>query len=106
MTTAFDVPPTATATAAGAADATGPRGTTAMQPYAYLRTELVEPDWRRFPGWASVTEEEWRSAQWQRAHCVKSLKQLRVLMGDLLDERFYADLDRDQRERATMSMLV
>ncbi|CAA9326925.1 MAG: Lysine 2,3-aminomutase [uncultured Nocardioidaceae bacterium] len=80
--------------------------TAAGQPYAYLRTELVEPDWRRLPGWATVTEDEWRSAQWQRSHCVKSLRQLRQLMGDLLDERFYADLDRDQRERATMSMLV
>ena len=27
-------------------------------------------------------------------------------MGDLLEERFYADLERDQRERATMSMLL
>ncbi len=95
MTTTFD----AHAAPAG-------QGTPAGQPYAYLRTELVEPDWRRFPGWAAVTDAEWRSAQWQRAHCVKSLKQLRQLMGDLLDERFYADLDRDQRERATMSMLV
>ena len=32
--------------------------------------------------------------------------QLRELLGDLLDERFYADLERDQAERATMSMLV
>jgi lysine 2,3-aminomutase len=37
---------------------------------------------------------------------VKNLKQLRGLLGDLVDERFYADLERDQRERATMSMLV
>ena len=29
------------------------------QPYAYRRTELVEPDWRRLPGWAEVTAEEW-----------------------------------------------
>ncbi|QIK66446.1 lysine 2,3-aminomutase [Nocardioides sp. HDW12B] len=76
------------------------------QPYAYRRTELVEPDWTRFPGWAGVTETEWRSAQWQRSHCVKNVRQLRELMGDLVDERFYADLERDQRERATMSMLV
>ena len=76
------------------------------QPYVYDRVELVEPDWRRFPGWASVTDEEWRSAQWQRAHCVKNVKQLRALMGHLLDEVFYEDLERDQRERATMSMLV
>ncbi len=76
------------------------------QPYHYRRAELVEPDWTRFPGWASVTEAQWRSAQWQRAHCVKSIRQLRELVGDLVDERFYADLERDQRERATMSMLV
>ena len=76
------------------------------QPYPYRRTELVEPDWTRFPGWKDVTAEEWASAQWQRAHCVKNVKQLRELMGDLVDERFYADLERDQAERATMSMLV
>src|SRR5690606_30685282 len=32
--------------------------------------------------------------------------QLRAVWGDLVDERFYADLERDQRERATMSMLL
>ena len=76
------------------------------QPYVYRRRELVEPDWTRFPGWRDVTAEDWASAQWQRAHCVKNTKQLRELMGDLLTESFYADLDRDQAERATMSMLV
>ncbi len=76
------------------------------QPYAYLRHELVEPDWRRFPGWRDVTDAEWRSVQWQRAHCVKTVQQLRAVLGDLVDERFYADLTRDQAERATMSMLL
>jgi len=76
------------------------------QPYPYRRVELVEPDWTRFPGWKDVTAEEWRSVQWQRAHCVKNLKQLRELMGDLLDDTFYNDLEKDQAERATMSMLV
>jgi lysine 2,3-aminomutase len=76
------------------------------QPYRYRRVELVEPDWRRLPGWREVTDEQWRSAQWQRAHCVKNVAQLRALMGDLLEEEFYGDLERDQRERATMSMLV
>src|SRR3546814_18281445 len=70
------------------------------QPYPYRRTELVEPDWTRFPGWKDVTVEEWESVQWQRAHCVKNLKQLRELFGDLVDERFYAALERDQAERA------
>ena len=76
------------------------------QPYAYRRVELVEPDWRRLPGFRDVTAAEWADVQWQRAHCVKNIKQLRALMGDLVDDRFYADLERDQAERATMSMLV
>ena len=76
------------------------------QPYAYRRRPLVEPDWTRLPGWREVTAAQWADVQWQRANCVKNLRQLRALMGDLLDERFYADLERDQAERATMSMLV
>lgn len=78
----------------------------APQPYTYARRELIEPDWTRFPGWRDITTAEWESAQWQRAHCVKNIKQLRDVVGDLLDERFYGDLERDQTERATMSMLI
>src|SRR4051794_5301374 len=76
------------------------------QPYAYRRRPLVEPDWRRLPGWRDVTDAEWESAQWQRAHCVKNVKQLRGVYGDLLDEAIYADLERDQAEHATMSILL
>jgi lysine 2,3-aminomutase len=76
------------------------------QPYVYGHRELVEPDWRRLPGWADVSREDWESAQWQRAHCVKNIRQLRQVMGGGLAERFYADLERDQAERATMSMLL
>jgi len=80
-----------------------PRG---GQPYAYSRTELVEPDWTRFPSWRDVTQAEWESAQWQRAHCVKNVRQLREVFGPGVAEQFYADLERDQAERATMSMLL
>jgi lysine 2,3-aminomutase len=76
------------------------------QPYLYRRRELVEPDWTRLPGWRQVTREQWESAQWQRANCVKNVKQLQDVLGDLVDERFYADLVDDQRQLATMSMLV
>jgi lysine 2,3-aminomutase len=76
------------------------------QPYQYRQRELAEPDWRRLPGWAGVTREEWESAQWQRAHSVKNLRQLRDVTGGGLSEAFLADLERDQRERATMSMLL
>jgi lysine 2,3-aminomutase len=76
------------------------------QPYVYLRHELAEPDWRRFPGWSGVSEADWESAQWQRVHCVKNVRQLRQVTGAGLADSFFDDLERDQRERATMSMLV
>src|SRR4051812_26186381 len=76
------------------------------QPYPYRRRPLVEPDWRRLPGWAEVTDAQWSDAQWQRAHCVKNTRQLAAVMGDLLDDAFYADLDADQTGRATMSLLL
>ena len=78
----------------------------ADQPYEYRRVPLVEPDWTRFPGWRQVTAAQWESSQWQRVNCVKNVKQLRAVMGDLLDDRFYADLDADQQATATMSMLL
>jgi lysine 2,3-aminomutase len=76
------------------------------QPYEYRRTELIEPDWTRFPGWRNVTQAQWESAQWQRVNCVKNIKQLRNVLGDLVDEGFYADLEKDQQQYSTMSMLV
>jgi lysine 2,3-aminomutase len=76
------------------------------QPYEYRRQELVEPDWTRLPGWRTVTRDQWESAQWQRANCVKNVQQLRAVFGDLIEERFYADLAEDQQRFATMSMLV
>jgi lysine 2,3-aminomutase len=85
-----------TRSASGAAD----------QPYEYTRRTLAEPDWTRLPGWRDVTTAQWESAQWQRVNCVKNIKQLRALMGDLLDDSFYTDLQADQQRMATMSMLV
>lgn len=76
------------------------------QPYEYRRRPLVEPDWTRLPGWRDVTAHQWRSAQWQRAHCVKNIAQLHTVLGDLVNEHFYADLRADQERSATMSMLI
>ncbi|HET7741431.1 MAG TPA: lysine 2,3-aminomutase, partial [Mycobacterium sp.] len=59
-----------------------------------------------YPGWAAVTESDWRDPQWQRAHSIKNICQLRAVVGELLDERFYADLADDQQQQATMSMLL
>ncbi|WP_051792078.1 KamA family radical SAM protein [Amycolatopsis jejuensis] len=76
------------------------------QPYEYVRPELHEPDWRRFPGWRHITAEQWRDPQWQRVSCVKNLRQLRAVMGDLLSEAAYEDLAADAARWATMSMLI
>jgi lysine 2,3-aminomutase len=81
-------------------------GRAVPQPYAYAHRPLVEPDWRRFPGWKDVTDDEWRSAQWQRSHCVKNTAQLRGVLGDLVDDRFYDDIETDIARAATMSMLL
>jgi lysine 2,3-aminomutase len=80
--------------------------TSGEQPYVYRRHQLTEPDWTRFPGWRDVSARQWESAQWQRAHCVKNVSQLRAVAGDLLADVFYTDLLRDQQLRATMSMLL
>ncbi|WP_245687158.1 KamA family radical SAM protein [Streptacidiphilus griseoplanus] len=77
-----------------------------QQPYSYRYSALVEPDWRRIPGWREVTEQQWRDPQWQRAHCVKNVRQLRAAYQGLLSEDFYRDVERDQAERATMSLLL
>jgi len=77
------------------------------QPFHYpLRREYVEPDWTRLPGYRDVTDEQWGSAQWQRAHSVKNLKEFKAALGDLLSEDLLEDIRRDQEERATMSMLI
>ena len=79
----------------------------AEQPFHYpLTREFVEPDWRRIPGYADVTQAEWESALWQRKHTVKSLKELQVVLGRFLTDALAAGIDRDQRDRATMSLLV
>lgn len=77
------------------------------QPYRYpLKREFLEPDWRRLPGYRDVTAEEWRSALWQRKHTVKNLRELKKAYGDLIPETLLYSIERDQRERATMSLLV
>jgi lysine 2,3-aminomutase len=77
------------------------------QPFTYpLTRAFVEPDHTRLPAYRDVTTDQWESAQWQRAHSVKNLKELKEAFGDHLDDELLADIERDQQERATMSMLI
>ena len=84
-----------------------PHAHAAEQPIRYpLEREFVEPDWTRLPGYRDVTVDQWESAQWQRAHTVKNLKELKTALGAHLTDALAADLQRDMVERATMSMLI
>jgi len=79
----------------------------ADQPFTYpLQREYVEPDWTRLPAYRDVTREQWESAQWQRSHTVKNLKEFKEALGEHLTDELYADIERDQQDRATMSMLI
>jgi lysine 2,3-aminomutase len=79
----------------------------APQPFHYPpQRAFEEPDWTRLAGYRDVTADQWGSAQWQRAHTVKNLKELKDALGEHLTDRLAADIQRDMAERATMSMLI
>jgi lysine 2,3-aminomutase len=79
----------------------------ADQPFRYpLQREFAEPDWRRLPGFRNATREEWESALWQRKHTVKNLKELAGVFGSLIPESLLKSIERDQKDRATMSLLI
>ena len=57
------------------------------QPFHYpVQREYAEPEWTRLPGYRDVTKEQWESAQWQRAHSVKNLKEFKEALGDFLTD--------------------
>jgi lysine 2,3-aminomutase len=94
-------------TTAAAAPTRALRARAGPQPYIYPpRRPFEEPDWRRLPGYRDVGEGEWRSPKWQRQHAVKNLASLKAVFGDYLTDDLVESIERDQRERATMSMLV
>ena len=77
------------------------------QPFRYpVAREFVEPDWQRIPGYQGVSKAEWETALWQRKHTVKNLKELKTALGPLLPDDLAESMERDLKERATMSMLI
>jgi lysine 2,3-aminomutase len=67
---------------------------------------LVEPDWRRLPGYRDVTRADWESARWQRRHSVRNVAQLADVFGSHLDSALAGDIRTDQLQTATMPLLV
>jgi lysine 2,3-aminomutase len=79
----------------------------APQPISYpTRREFLEPDWRRIPAYKDVSAAEWESSVWQRKHTIKNLRELKAALGSLLPDDLAASIERDQKERATMSLLL
>ena len=77
------------------------------QPFRYpLERAFLEPDWTRLPGYRGVSRADWESALWQRKNTVKNLAELKEALGKYLTDDLAASIERDIRERATMSMLV
>jgi lysine 2,3-aminomutase len=86
---------------------TAPRRESAEQPFKYpLERAYAEPDWTRLPGYRKVTRADWESALWQRKNTVKTLAELKEALGELLPDDLASGIERDQRERATMSLLI
>jgi len=80
---------------------------TAEQPFKYpLDRAFVEPDWTRLAGYRGVTRAQWEDATWQRKNTVKNLGELKKALGSLLPDELAKDIERDQKERATMSILI
>jgi lysine 2,3-aminomutase len=79
----------------------------AQQPISYpTRREFVEPDWRRIPGYKDASAADWESSVWQRKHTIKNLRELKSTLGPLLPDTLAESIERDQKERATMSLLL
>ena len=77
------------------------------QPFQYpLKRSFVEPDWTRLPGYKGVSKADWESALWQRQHSVKSVKELKAVLGEHLTDDVAQEMLDDQKNFATMSILV
>lgn len=71
-----------------------------------MARDFAEPDHQRLPGYRNVSEQDWNSALWQRRNTVKNLSELKEVFGSLLPDDLAQSIAKDQRERATMSLLI
>jgi lysine 2,3-aminomutase len=78
-----------------------------FQPYQYaFKSSFAMPDWTRLPGFKQVSKTLWEDARWQHAHSVKNVRQLKAVFQHLLSDELANAIERDQREVATMSLLI
>ncbi len=61
--------------------------------------------WRGIPAYAELSAQEFNDHRFQSRNCVTSLRKLRQVLGDLVDETFYQDVERGV-SRSTMSLRI
>lgn len=94
-------------TKASATDATRGSAVNQKQPYKYrYNPDFTEPDWTRLPGYKTVSQKDWEDGMWQRRNSVKDLAGLKAALGEHLTDALAVDILKDQKDRATMSMLI
>jgi lysine 2,3-aminomutase len=92
--------------ARGSSDAEPPVARESSAPYEYCHADLSERDWRRLQGYRMVTEREWLDPRWQRRNAASTVDELRRVFGRLFPESLATSIARDQRQFATMPILV
>lgn len=53
--------------------------------------------WKIIPGWKDVTREEFSSHMWQTKNSLKKIEQIKNILGNLCEEKFFEDLNEGQR---------
>lgn len=78
-----------------------------FQSYEYsFKSSFEMPDWKRLPGFKDVSKTSWEDVRWQHAHSVKNVRQLKDVFQHLISDKLINAIERDQREYATMSLLI
>jgi lysine 2,3-aminomutase len=76
----------------------------AVDPNTLTHRSLIEGEyWRHIPGFADVDEATFLDHKWQAKNSVTQLKRLQQLVGGLVSDAFYADVEEGLR-RAPMSV--
>ena len=79
------------------------------------KCELVEPDWRRIPGYRNVTRTEWENAKWQRMNGIEikfdpktgrllGLDGLKRVFGSYISDSLVESIAEDQMRTANMQI--
>lgn len=48
--------------------------------------------WKEIPGWKDIQEDQFADAKWQAKHSVRSVDQMKTLLGDRVSEDFYEEI--------------